>query len=294
MLALVRTVLNDLGLATAPGSLAFNVFANPYVNCHVFVDPATFYVIKIRSNPSLLIEHRATHEAFAVLGESVPEPIGFRVEENLGFLVCRGRPHVGLTLSRARHMGDAFTENIVRYLDRTDKGFRIPDSHAFHSFTLRKLLDEYAGTGFVAVLARWLEGGGGQWLDSLPHIKQHGDFSGNNLGIAGQQLIYFDWEDFGHVTLPGFDVVILAASCLGFEPAGIVKLVRTDRPRQLAVVFDHLRTRLGLDRDAVLLYILVCLVTFLDLKQRYRYGQTIIDRVRILLDALARTCSHTP
>lgn len=44
---------------------------------------------------------------------------------------------------------------------------------------------------------------------SLPRILQHGDFCFNNILIQGDHVSVVDWEDFGEVSLPGYDLVSL-------------------------------------------------------------------------------------
>jgi thiamine kinase-like enzyme len=46
-------------------------------------------------------------------------------------------------------------------------------------------------------------------LRELPEVPQHGDFVHNNLGRARDTLYVFDWEDYGKVCLPGFDLAML-------------------------------------------------------------------------------------
>lgn len=45
--------------------------------------------------------------------------------------------------------------------------------------------------------------------DSLPAVRQHGDFSVNNLGMHGDDLVIIDWEDYGRECLPGYDLALL-------------------------------------------------------------------------------------
>jgi hypothetical protein len=178
---------------------------------------------------------------------------------------------------------------VRRYLELAAGGFRLDDSPLAHSVTARKLVDGYAGAPFHAVLDEWLDGPAGAWLDALPQVRQHGDFCLNNIGVDGRQLVVFDWEDFGRVTLPGFDVVVLAASSLGLDHARLDALLATDKPRPLGILVHELRRRLGVDRKAFRRYALLCLVTFLNLKERF-YGPGIVAQVRSLADGLAERC----
>ena len=42
----------------------------------------------------------------------------------------------------------------------------------------------------------------GPLIEGLPRILQHGDLAVNNIAVAGGELVFFDWEDFGLLILP--------------------------------------------------------------------------------------------
>jgi len=60
------------------------------------------------------------------------------------------------------------------------------------------------------------------WVDSLPVLPQHGDlYSGNVLWFRDQPQL-LDWESFGEIDLPFYDLLILLVSLLipdGTAPA---------------------------------------------------------------------------
>jgi hypothetical protein len=46
----------------------------------------------------------------------------------------------------------------------------------------------------------------------LPRNPQHGDLWTGNLGLADGRLVVFDWEDYGRLQIPGFDLHTLLAA----------------------------------------------------------------------------------
>jgi hypothetical protein len=46
----------------------------------------------------------------------------------------------------------------------------------------------------------------------LTAAPQHGDFAKNNIGRSDKNAVFFDWEDFGRVQVPGLDLYLLIQS----------------------------------------------------------------------------------
>jgi hypothetical protein len=64
----------------------------------------------------------------------------------------------------------------------------------------------------------------------LPRIPQHGDLCFNNILLDGSRISFVDWEDFGQVLLPGYDLFCLFLSF--YVPGEPERLWRDDRLRQ--------------------------------------------------------------
>jgi hypothetical protein len=54
-----------------------------------------------------------------------------------------------------------------------------------------------------------------EWLDRLPRIPQHGDLFVDNLLSEGRAWRVVDWESFGSIDLPFYDLITLLLSLLG-------------------------------------------------------------------------------
>jgi aminoglycoside phosphotransferase (APT) family kinase protein len=60
-----------------------------------------------------------------------------------------------------------------------------------------------------------------EWLASLPSMPQHGDLFAGNVLLHGEGCHFIDWESFGVIDLPFYDVLTLLLSLLredGEEP----------------------------------------------------------------------------
>jgi len=124
-----------------------------------------------------------------------------------------------------------------------------------------------------------------QVLDDLPSIPQHGDFTVNNLGVSDKGLVVFDWEDYGKVGLPGFDVCMLIASDLRLQPNRLRALVRGEMQCPgYATLIAKACPLIGLTPELFLRLVPLYLVVFLDLKRDY--GQSIRVAVKQLIDGL--------
>ena len=116
-------------------------------------------------------------------------------------------------------------------------------------------------------------------LDRLPHISQHGDLVLNNFGCAERGKIIFDWEDFGRVTLPGFDVALMIYSCLRHDMARIERLFETGQPRHMGEILSHFCAGEA-DRDLFRRLLPIYYGAFQNLKSSLGYGDEIIGKCR--------------
>jgi hypothetical protein len=54
--------------------------------------------------------------------------------------------------------------------------------------------------------------GAADLVSRLAAAPQHGDFAKNNIGMTEKSAVFFDWEDFGRVQVPGLDLYLLLQS----------------------------------------------------------------------------------
>lgn len=153
---------------------------------------------------------------------------------------------------------------------------------------LADLNSRYLGTEHEALFLRVLAATDLERMAGLPARKQHGDFVMNNLGIRSSGLVVFDWEDFGKICLPGFDLAVLAASMIDFDPHKLRRLRALGRsasrayPRWLA---DACRA-MDLECSEFWRSVPFHLLIFLWLKDRY--SSAIRQRVTSAIEGLLR------
>ncbi len=209
----------------------------------------------------------------------VPPLLAHAIQEPWEIFIARGVRHRAVTPARILGGDCCLAGKIIEFfLAGSNRGSQAPA--ASHRQFLQQLRERMSDPACLSILDRWIAQ---PRLDSLPHIPQHGDFTASNFGETNAGLVIFDWEDFGRVNLPGFDLFILLASSLKFavpklldakweNDDGYGKLVE----QSCAVM--NLSTQMF--RELVPLY----LVIFLTLKETYSH--TIYEMTRNAILAL--------
>ncbi len=123
------------------------------------------------------------------------------------------------------------------------------------------------------------------FVERLPSVPQHGDFTYVNLvSTEGGRLIVFDWEDYGLVRYPGFDLATFLVSHyrhadwlerLVISPASLTDALERDFGQDML-------PELGLTREQFALAFPGYLAVFLTLKKN-GFGVRVIKRMRDLL-----------
>lgn len=126
-------------------------------------------------------------------------------------------------------------------------------------------------------------------LKAFPVIPQHGDLAINNMAKACTGLILFDWEDYGFVTVPGFDLCVLLVSGCNFDLSELILQIENDldKVNQESFIYPIIHG-LGLHVSQLLDLILIQLVIFYQLKIQLGYGSDVIGNTESLLSQLSR------
>jgi hypothetical protein len=95
------------------------------------------------------------------------------------------------------------------------------------------------------------------WVTSLPVIPQHGDFFINNLFLHREQLRVLDWESYGIVDLPFYDLFTFLISLLGWE--AVPGKWDAKVAGQLPGLIEQYSSGLGLARPDVSVFLPLCL-----------------------------------
>lgn len=117
----------------------------------------------------------------------------------------------------------------------------------------------------------------GEMLKKMPIIPQHSDLAINNIGKTDQGLIVFDWEDYGEVTLPGFDLCVLLASGYGFNYDRLIKGVKTQN-----ALFNNVLNVSGIKSNQYMDLLAINVLIFGYIKKRLSYGNEVIRKCQKL------------
>lgn len=223
MIGAVFQALDDLGLlanGVGPPYPPYNIHLLRKPNIEVFVGDGEFFHIKLAGadDNSLAHEYDALVEAHAVLPNRLSKPLAYRQLNGTSLLVTGGIQHRRAAPEAFHLPNPGIANDLNAYFDTADTAFRCADGDWTHGERARDVLAEVAGDGIGEKLQSWRETADLDALDRLPRIKQHGDFTLNNLGLSSDGLVIFDWEEFGKEYLPGLDLCMLIASSFGFEP----------------------------------------------------------------------------
>lgn len=290
MLDVVFESLKSSGLIRAGSRVWYNVGLTLGDVLHLAVrcEDGQYYHIRLSERFDLAKEYASSVSAYERFPAFAPRPLDYSrhcniqwivfagvrtspvIEDDLLRLKCHSPLHRGLMsfFARARELaGDPYSKvDALSLVEEIDARF----SRTELSSTCSRVL------GSVDIDS----------LTTLPHAPQHGDFSANNLALGELGLTIFDWEDFGRVTLQGFDLAVLVSSVLRFEPARLEKLRATDGSKPgagLGWIGDAcgaLAVDLGRFRQTLPLYLL----QFLVLKDLY--SRPIRERVENAILAL--------
>ena len=242
-----------------------------------------YFHAKVAEYVTLHEEERTYREAFAVFREFMPAPIGYAVHPPWEIFVAEGVDHEGLpgdVLDGRMRARTARTE-LYQYFATSTVARGTAQSAEGVDALLRRLRRTFDASPFAPLLAPWDADEGRRELEALGAIPQHGDFVANNIGMRGSRLVVYDWEDYGKVSLPGFDLCTLAMSLAEASwGQGAFGAPGPRRERLCAFLAPACRA-LGLTLDAFWRLVPLYLLAFLDLKQTYAAG--IRTRVEDLL-----------
>jgi thiamine kinase-like enzyme len=216
---LVRTGLAENGAAVDVWQLVRRHKLSAF--CHVA--PLGPVVVKVSAADSaghcdsLERELNALNRLSGILGGHLSKSFALETQQGLTFLVLRFEEFTTLTYSQ----GGAPTALSRKWLTLIKHFYEnAPESpHAdrpslyhfleiTHPHLVEKWNNVFAQPGHIL----------------QQRVAQHGDFTINNLGhLQDTQPFILDWEDYGLVDLPGFDMATLLASMANFDRPTLTK-----------------------------------------------------------------------
>jgi hypothetical protein len=216
----------------------------------------------------------------------IAAPIAFELRHGNAFLVMEGVSHGPTSLSDLMRPLPASQKlgcflAAVEMQDRARADMPPPLSLASAVIALPESIRQKVSA--VATARDWR-----RWEEALPAAPQHSDLAINNVGRTPERFVLFDWEDYGRVTLPGFDFATLLVSACGFDARSVNATIESlvEKKRGAQGVFQYAVDLLPTERDRLLDIVLISLVLFHSLKCTLNYDDDVIAKCRALLSAL--------
>ncbi len=290
MIDQVKAFISAEGLVRKDRIRACNIEIGRSFIFHVFDDVGGFVTVKASSTGRIKPEYMALRQAYAVLSDIVPQPLAFGKAEGFEMLACRGVRHRILIRRRLPTSNTVLVRGICGYLERSAQHFRL-EGRVPHSTELERVVSALGDEEVQTVLNRYVDTIDISAMDHLPHVQQHGDFSFNNIGLQRNGIIVFDWEDFGRVLLPGFDISTLITSWLDHDLSRIQFLLRQGEPRFLDNLIGEFCRCHSIERHLFGALLPIYYTIFLRIKKFYGYRNTLIQLARHNIVGLCQNSS---
>jgi hypothetical protein len=184
----------------------------------VYPPGSAFYLVKVGLQNDLRREFDGFSAGHAAFPHGVPRPLKLSRHRSFPTLVTTGIQLAPLGALSMRAPQRALRQSLAVFFATANLAFRV-NVTVSHSQRIREALED------LPVIPRT------SWeryfnsiatdVDHLPAVRQHGDFSVNNLGMHGDDLVVIDWEDYGRECLPGYDLALLLLALNEFSVARV-------------------------------------------------------------------------
>jgi hypothetical protein len=282
MIDLIRGVLVAERLIPPDARIDCNVlFARRYL-VQVVRGRALAFTVKVAPEGGLRPEYDALVRVAPVLPDRVPRPLVFPVlPPPLELAVFEGIEHRALDRTRLPALAEPLADALADLARAGRESLSAPLGEGGPAARFGISEAEAAESGMAARLAACAP-----LLEALPPVLQHGDLALNNLGLAPRGVVIFDWEDFGEVTAPGYDLCVLICSAVDFDPETMTALIARRGPDWLTTIVARYCAAAGLRVEDFFRMVPLHLLAFLQLKRRHGYGADIVRDVGALISAL--------
>ena len=276
MLDAARQALVDAGVMSRGDPLPhFAARMSGNLGILFYLENGDFYLVRVGLLTRLDREYRGLTTAYRAMPSNVPEPIRLAAYGNYQVFVTRGIHHKPLFPLHGAADVEVFMEGISSYLATSSRAFRqsgVPVSSRRLKEALRAATDVVQWPSWEDYFERALA-----IVQRLSPTLQHGDFAINNIGRRNGQLVFFDWEDFGEIDLPGFDLAILLLSINGFSLAALrAKLSRASTESDIV---QRANEALGLSTSEFLYLFPAYAALYIQTKTILGYPTNVMDRI---------------
>lgn len=282
MLAIVTDILREHNLLEKGDEPGFNIslISGDQLNLQAFTRSGAHFHTRVKQRGVVPAEYEKCCEGWRSFPQYAPEPLGRYFRDRWEIILVRGVSHRRVCLGDIASNRQGLIEELIAFFSASCEAGHVAQPVEPHRAFLRSVQERATDQNCAAIVNRWLAV---DELDRLPHIAQHGDFAVNNLGLRDSGLVVFDWEDFGRVALPGFDLCTVVASDSGLNPERLRAVMQGAGPQ--SDLYQHLLQKacsvIGLTPELFRRLIPLYLAIFLDLKRDY--GEAIRVAVRKLI-----------
>ena len=244
-----------------------------------YLKGGAFYLIKVGLLTRLDREYRGLTAAYGAMPRNVPEPLSLATYQSYQVLVTRGIRHKLLLPLQSSGDVDLLEKGIEGFLATTARAFRRPG----RGVSWDKLPDALLQTSKLLDWRGWEP----YWerirchAERLAPVLQHGDFAVNNIGVSHGALVFFDWEDFGLIDLPGFDLAVLLLSLNNFSLTQLV--AKLSGSSMEADIVQGGCVALGISASEFLDLFPAYASLYIQTKSRLGYPPKVTDRVAAAL-----------
>jgi len=270
LLAALTEILRERD-ALGPGgepSYSIALVSELVANIRASTHNGAFFHIRLKRVGDSPVEYANLCNAWQTFPRHAPEPLGQYFEDDWEIIVVRGIRHRLVSRGSVARDSHGVVREIVSFLEASGTGARVAEPVESHREFLQHVLERATDSTCAAIVREWITNGR---LDVLPHIRQHCDFVIGNLGLTADGLVVFDWEDFGRIELPGFDLCTLLASDAGLDANRLFAIIRggDQRVGAYAELLERGCPAIDMRPDLFRQLIPLYLVIFLDLKRAY-------------------------
>lgn len=211
-----------------------------------------------------------------------PTPIAFETDRHFSCLVMQKLAIHPVRLEELDRADQVSSENFAAFMigrDRKGEGLSDPatllnDAIKLLPPSLRTDAERHA-----------MERGWGNLVAGRERVPQHGDLAINNVGLNGDAVVVFDWEDYGAVSAAGFDFFVLLISGLDFDYRRFSEFTEHHLiDRSASGWAAKISAGLGIDDRNLYDLTAIFAVIFYGIKCKHGYGQHVRDAVLRFLE----------
>lgn len=210
MLRAIEAVLQNMNLQVdgAPFHYCISISTGNTISVAVYANARHLYQVKVSESAAFEDEYRAHVRAWQRYANCVPRPIGRQIYDGWDVLVVQGVQHnpFGFSSNASGRRLDKVLDDLRHFFQVSANAGHGSGASNSHEQFLDVLEGHFHSSPLSSIAIHWIQQGRLLGICDLPLIDQHGDFVMNNLAYSGQQLVVFDWEDFGKFQMPGLDI----------------------------------------------------------------------------------------